>query len=541
MPGSLSSYSKTRPFSGAALFMLALLALALAAYYRLPDLGLRPMHTDEAILATKFVDMCKSGRFDYDPADYHGPGLHYITMLYGSFAGWKDANQLSGEDLRKVVAVLGVLSVLVVLLLSDALGRLATGLAMLMLAVSPLQVFFSRYFIMEVPFELEIAIFMIACWRYAKSENVLWIILAGIALGLQHATKETFVINLAAMFAGWLGSQFLSEGFTDRNRSLFLSLGRNRHMVRWPWVWVACVAALVSVALYSGFFRHWDDVGESVTTYLNYLRRSGGAGHEKPFYYYLTVLLYTKDYYTWTEAMVVALAVVGMFHSFTGRFQREEERKAFLVFLSIYSLVSLAAYSIIPYKTPWTIMSVEYALVLLAGVGAQHLFGMFRGNAWKTVCTLGMIGGLYHLCDQAMFSIHDPHRNIELPNMKGPYVYSHTTTTALKLVDKLRALADFQKDAFSAQVINVDNGWPLPWYLRDVKRIGYQSTIPDKVDAPVIVVDASLASAVQARAGSRVYEAEPYGLRQGVNVMLMVDKTVLDAFVKARRSEGAPP
>ncbi len=526
------------------MFLLAGLALGLACFYRLPDLGLRPMHTDEAILATKFADMVKAGRFNYDPRDYHGPVLHFLTYVYGNIAGWKGADTLTAENFRQVPAVLGVLLVLVTALFSKGLGRMATAFAMLMLAVSPLQVFFSRYYIMEVPFELELALFMAACWRYSKSENPFWILVAGVMLGMLHATKETFVINLAAMFLGWLGAQFLSEGFTDRNRSLFLSLGRDRHLVRWPWIWVALVGIVVSVMLFSGFFRFWDDVPESVTTYLSYLGRSGGAGHAKSWHYYLGELLYTKDYYTWTEIAVVALAGVGVFYTFTGRFQREEERKAFLVFLSIYVFASLAAYSIIPYKTPWTLMSVEYALILLAGVGAQHLFGIFKGRVWRSACTIGMIAVIYHLCAQAMFSIHDPHTlpdGTSPPNLRGPYVYSHTTTTALKLMQKIRDLAEFQKGEFSAQVINVDSGWPMPWYLRDIKNIGYQTEVPEKLDASVIVVDTTMATAALSKIDGKEYDAEPYGLRQGVNVMLMVKKSVLEAFTKAKKDGGAPP
>jgi predicted membrane-bound mannosyltransferase len=417
-------------------------------------------------------------------------------------------------------------------------------MAMLMLAVSPLEVFFSRYFIMEVPFVLELALFMAACWRYAKSERVIWILLAGTTLGMLHATKETFVINLGAMFLGWLGAQFWSDGFTNRNRSLFLSLGRDRHFVRWPWLWVVLLGVTVSVMLFSGFFRHWDDVGESVTTYGNYLRRSGGAGHAKPWHYYLGVLLYTRDYYTWSEAMVVGLALVGVFYTFTGRFQRQEERKSFLVFLSIYAFSSLFVYSIIPYKTPWTLMSVEYALVLLAGVGVQHLFGLFKSPLWRMICIVGMVGGLYNLCAQSMFSIHDPHilpDGTSPPNLRGPYVYSHTTTAAMKLVQRLRDLSVFQGKDFNAQVINVDSGWPLPWYLRDMKNIGYQTHVPETLTASVVVVDADLAAQAMGRANGKSYVSDIYTLRPGLNVMLEVEKGLWDAFIKSRSTEGTKP
>ena len=50
-----------------------LLLLVVAAGLRLPRLADRPMHADEAILADKFGTLLETGRWRYDPGDYHGP------------------------------------------------------------------------------------------------------------------------------------------------------------------------------------------------------------------------------------------------------------------------------------------------------------------------------------------------------------------------------------------------------------------------------------------------------------------------------------
>jgi uncharacterized protein (TIGR03663 family) len=525
---TLSSYSnRTKPMSGWALAFLAIVAVGLACLYRLPDLGLKPMHTDEAILGMKFIDMCKQGRFDYDPHDFHGPVLHYVTWIYGTVMGWKDSMAITEADLRQVVAMVGILLVLSTLLATDALGRLATGLAMLMMAVSPMMVFFSRYYIMEVPYVLWLALFIFGCWRFSVYESWLWLALAAGSVGLMHATKETFIINMGAMLCGWVAAKMLTDGFEHRNRGMHLSIGRSRHFIEWPWLWGALVALVVSVLLFSGGFRFWDDVKESFTTYASYAHRSTGVGHEKPWYYYLTVLLYTQEFFVWTEAMIVVLAGFGMLHAFTGRFQREEPRKAFLVFLSVYALVALAFYSVIPYKTPWTILSVQHVLTLLAGVGAQFLFGLSSSRIWKSICTIAMVAGLYHLCAQSMFTIRDRGR----ANLRGPYVYSHTTPSAMQLVEKLRDLAKFEGDKFAAQVITVDSGWPLPWYLRKQSHVGYQTTVPEKLDADVIVVDQAFAADVRARLKDKQFVSDVFGMRgPGTNVVLLVEKKLWDAW-----------
>jgi hypothetical protein len=54
------------------------------------------------------------------------------------------------------------------------------------------------------------------------------------------------------------------------------------------------VAVLTSVTIYSGFFKDWQAVKDSALTYLNYLERSGGSGHEKPWHYYLTLIFWRK-------------------------------------------------------------------------------------------------------------------------------------------------------------------------------------------------------------------------------------------------------
>ena len=56
-------------------FAVALFALAV----RLPQLGERPMHTDEAVNAYLTGDLLAGESFHYDPQDRHGPGLFILA------------------------------------------------------------------------------------------------------------------------------------------------------------------------------------------------------------------------------------------------------------------------------------------------------------------------------------------------------------------------------------------------------------------------------------------------------------------------------
>jgi NADH:ubiquinone oxidoreductase subunit 5 (subunit L)/multisubunit Na+/H+ antiporter MnhA subunit len=99
------------------LTIFTIVSLVIGAYYRLPARGERPMHTDEAILAMKFADFQSSGHFQYDPKDFHGPGLHYITHVWSKLAGWGDFLTWTEAQLRTVTVMCGLL-----LLLSTLLG-----------------------------------------------------------------------------------------------------------------------------------------------------------------------------------------------------------------------------------------------------------------------------------------------------------------------------------------------------------------------------------------------------------------------------------
>ena len=79
---------------GAAVAALAILAGAL----RLPQLERRPMHADEAILADKFGTLLATGRYDYDPRDYHGPMLAYCTLPSAYLSGRTSYDAIDGND-----------------------------------------------------------------------------------------------------------------------------------------------------------------------------------------------------------------------------------------------------------------------------------------------------------------------------------------------------------------------------------------------------------------------------------------------------------
>jgi uncharacterized protein (TIGR03663 family) len=492
------------------------------------------MHLDEAILGLKSLSLWAGVGFDYDPRDYHGPMLHYVSAAASWLLGW--GADVSEGQLRGICAVCGVALLVVSWGLVDGLGRVAVVASSVLLAVSPMQVFYSRYYIMEMLLVLELALFLVVCWRYTQGRSVVWLALAGLLLGAMHATKETFIIHLLAMACGWLVVRVVVGGFSTRSSGLRLGMGSARKGLRKPWLWVLGVAVVTSVLLFSRLSR-WEDVLQSVTTYGSYQERSAGAGgHEKPFFYYLQLLTWNKSGpLLWTEALILALAFVGMVQACFGTFIKQEHQQALRLFLSVYAVAGLIGYSIIPYKTPWTLLGIQWAFILLAGLGVQTLYGKAAAGRLRWALHLGLGLGIYHLCQQSMLAIHN-----YKADPRNPYVYSHTSTQAVKLVARMKELAAFSPESFSAQVISSDQGWPLPWYLRHEKKVGYQSSPPATLTAPVIVVDTAQEEATTLLLAGREYMPDYFGLRPGLPVTLLIEKKLWEAELASRTQKKHP-
>src|SRR5690606_24585196 len=131
---------------------------------------------------------------------------------------------------------------------ADVLGRMGTALALLLAAVSPMMVYYSRYFIMEMLLVLLVGITLLAFWRYSQGGSRFWLLLGGASLGFQHATKETFILNVGALFCGWLAVRVLFGGFTPRKGTgLSLAGMRPKDRPKRPWLWALVPAVLVSV------------------------------------------------------------------------------------------------------------------------------------------------------------------------------------------------------------------------------------------------------------------------------------------------------
>ena len=460
-------------------FIVALGALAVRA----PRLCMRPMHTDEAVHADKLGKLLDTGVYQYDPYEYHGPTLNYLTLIPAWLRSRTSYANVTEATLRCVPVAAGLALILLTGFLGRGLGWACVPAALLA-AISPAFVFYSRYYIQEMLLVCFTFGALVSGYRYAKSARKRWAVAAGAFVGLMHATKETCIIALAAML---LGVTFIVIGRLWRGWPFRSAVGavKVRHLV-----WGLATAVIVSAAFYSGFFRHWQGVAESYLTYSTYFSRAGGENtvHVHPWFYYLQMLTFWRlgDGPAWTEAAILVLAVVGLVAAVRGS-QLPGIDGNLLRFLALYGIVMTTVYSAIPYKTPWCLLSFLHGLILLAGVGVVALATWVPGPVPRraVLVLVAVVAG--HLALQACMG-----NFVYYSDSRNPYVYAHPTTEVLTAVQRAEAYARSSGLGHEMPIQVACTGgdyWPLPWYFRRFAHVGWYSSLPDKVGPLILVSD----------------------------------------------------
>jgi uncharacterized protein (TIGR03663 family) len=459
--------------------ILFLTAVAVAVALRLPRLDLRPMHGDEAIHAVKFGDLLEKGSYVYDPNEYHGPTLNFFTLVPAWLGGANNIQEVTDFTFRIVPVFFGVLTVLLLWLLADGLGKTATIIAAVFTAISPAFVFYSRYYIQEmllVCFTLGI----IACgYRYLKSRKVIWACLTGISMGLCHATKETCIIVFASIAAA-LVLTFLIDRRQSHKKITTIIKPRDG-------IIAIAAAVIVSALFYSSFFTNPTGVLDSIRTYLTYFDRgSGNSVHIHPWYYYLKMLIYWQ--YTagpiWTEAVIILLAAAGIIAALVKKF--DDANIHLLRFITFYTLIVTVVYSVVPYKTPWCLLGFHHGMILLAGIGAVAIVRLVPKVLPRLIIVLLLVATSGHLLWQSYLGNYKYYAN-----SCNPYVYAHPTTDVYTVVEQLEELAQVHKDGKKMQIHFICPGcdyWPFPWYLRSFPNIGYWTEVTDEVTSASVII-----------------------------------------------------
>jgi len=511
--------------------VLILAATIAALALRLPRLRQRPMHGDEAVHAIKFGKLLAEGVYRYNPDEYHGPTLNYLTLIPARIVSAEKLTEVSELTLRIVPVFCGVLLVLLILLAGDGLGWGAAVYAAVLTAISPAMVFYSRYYIQEILLVCFTFGAIVFGYRYIRSKKITWALLTGMSLGLMHATKETCIIAFGSMLLA-LVVTLLMRGLKDFLINTVKEI-KLSHLIAG-----LAAGAVVSALFYSSFLTNPRGILDSVRTYTTYFDRAGGNSlHIHPWYYYLKMLIYSRygDGPRWTEALIVILAVVGFIAALTKKGLQDIRHKTqdtrhktqdtglesgvwslesgvnvhLLRFIGFYTLVLTAVYSVIPYKTPWCMLGFLHGMILLAGVGAVVLVKLLPNVLPRLIILLLLFESSVLLTWQSYLSNYKFYAD-----SRNPYVYAHPTNEVFTIAEKIEEYASVHEDGYNIPIDVIcreDDYWPLPWYLRSFKEIRWSNeVVNDAASAPLIIIS----PAVEADLTNKLYELTPLQERQ---------------------------
>ncbi len=429
--------------------------MLLAAILRFPLLDMKPAHFDEGVNGWFLDRMEETQVYNYDHKNYHGPLHFYLTLPFVSALGQNET------ALRLPTILFSMATVAVLLSFSPVLGRLPSLTAACFFAVSPGSVFYARYGIHEASLCFFVALFALACAMLHKTGMSRWLALATISVAGGVLTKETFFINMVtlpmALATTWTLSKFDPWKITPPLSP--------PHPPLWKWAFflplVLTLTACVEL-IYSGFgsigssgvieflksYNVWSETG------------SGGAGHAKPQYdifggllnYYWFAL---AAQYEWPYIVaIVASPFCWRKTTTTGRV------------LVIWSLGTIAAYSIIPYKTPWCILSMLPSIALATGALLPELFSGLKNHSQRLIFPLLIaISPLPYSVILNFWRYDDPAEK---------YVYVQTSRQAKQLLEELEQAASKDPRVLNLRgVICLDSYYPLPWWLGSYTKLEY--------------------------------------------------------------------
>jgi uncharacterized protein (TIGR03663 family) len=578
-----------------------ILVLAIAAFLRLYNLALVPLHHDEGVNGNFLMRLFREGYYHYDPANYHGPTLYYFALLTTYIFG------PTTFAIRLLPALFGIATVWLVLCLRWRLGTVAALAGAALLAVSPGAVYMSRYFIHESLFVFFTLAIVYAALKYWDEANPLYLIFVAISAALLFATKETAIISLGVLVIALgstlmyallrdvaAGAPFAEKSLRGANAAarsvgggreepagLLGRLGGPTSVLTFLGIAVAVFIAL-NVIFYSSFFSNWKGVRDALETF-NFWTKTGKKEHVHEFSAYLKWLWQEESPLLVLGAAGIILAV-----------WRGSNRLA--IFIALWAFGILTAYSLVPYKTPWLMLNFIVPLAIIGGYAVEAIYK--AGKNWQlygqvlalafiavalglmlSVAAIGAyrtdaVGELRQLIEQgasltlillieqgaaltlilsgvglSLYQIYEEgerrqifgkvlavtllvaalsvcgYQTVSLnffnyDDDRFPYVYAHTRRETLKLVDEINRLAKRAgtNDQTGITITSPDY-WPLPWYLRDYKRVGYFGQMTTASE-PLIICREDQSAQVQAMLGDRYKKVGSYALRPGVILVL---------------------
>jgi uncharacterized protein (TIGR03663 family) len=276
---------------------------------------------------------------------------------------------------------------------------------------------------------------------------------------------------------------------------------------------VAAVFIYVGVLFFSSFFTYQEGIKGAFEAYA-FWTKTGTGDHTQSGY-----LGYAK-WLVKIELPIMVLAAIGtLIALFRGN-------NRFAIFCGFWSFGLMAAYSIIPYKTPWLALSFILPMCIVGGYGIDEIFR--KGMPGKLLGTGLLIAGFSVLGQQTVdlnfYSYDDDTK---------PYVYAHTRRGFLNLISEIERYAEKsgkRKDA-TIEIVSPEY-WSMPWYMRNYPNAAFGGSIKPINSAEMIVAEDKQAGELITEYASHYKWSGTFPLRPGVELVLLVRRDLADANAK---------
>ena len=267
------------------------------------------------------------------------------------------------------------------------------------------------------------------------------------------------------------------------------------------------VFVFLNVLFFSSFFTYAEGVNKAFEAYAIW-SKTGSKDHTQN-----GPLAYVK----WglkVEAPLLILSSLGTLIALA------KAKHRFAVFTAFWAFGLFAAYSIIPYKTPWLARSFLLPMCIIAGYGINELVAAKRAVVKIAGVALAVVAAsvLAYQTYELNFVRYD--------DEEMGYVYAHSKREMLTLVGQIDRYAEKSGLGTSATVEIVSpDYWPMTWYLKDYEHANFHGRLVDASTAEMIVAKKNDQDADVIRRYSAHYRfAGVYPLRPGVDLVLLVRK-----------------
>lgn len=569
-------------FGSDATWLLGCVAVtALAAFLRFYWLALKPFHHDEGVNGWFLTNLYRDGVYKYDPENYHGPTLYYISLAFTKLLGGLDT-----VTVRWSVAIWGVLIVVLALFLKRYIGRIGALTTAAMLALSPGMVFISRYFIHEIffvflslaivvsivffierrkagPFAIGWMALLLLVSFFPTTLNLAKSISAGDPERLTYIAIAVFAVEavlvgfVIRMLIVWRNGRpiylFIASAsaalFFATKETAFITIGTMLIAVFFVWLWRRMLAG----KLVSGPKDELDDpelnwadfrdaLGSGIDLWLVVIASALA-------FIYIFVLFFSS-FFTYPEGVSKAFEAYAIWtktgsrdHTDNGLFaylnwaMKVESpivllsvigtaiaffkaRHRFAMFAGLWTLGLFLAYTMIPYKTPWLALSFLLPACFIGGYAINEL-ACSMGSLGR-IAAIVLAGASFAILGYQTYNVNF----VDYDDEKVPYVYAHTRREFLDMVADIERFAEVSgKGSETAVEVVSPDYWPLVWYLRDYPKAIFHGKFFDTRTAEMIVAKKGEqdAEAIRRYSANYAYYAS-YPLRPGVELMLLVRK-----------------